>query len=59
MTGLIIYLIGIVFALIISLRLMYKEPIKTDIQYDMLVPACLLSWVFVVLALWKLRNKVF
>lgn len=59
MIGLTIYLIGTIVAFIICLRLIHKEQYKSDLQYDMLAPACLLSWIFVGLALWKLRDKIF
>ena len=54
-----IYLIGMIIAFIICLRLIYKEQNKTNLQYDMIAPACLLSWIFVGLALWRLRDKIF
>jgi len=59
MIGLTIYLIGAIVAFIICLRLIYKEQYKSNLQYDMLAPSCLLSWIFVVMALWRLRDKIF
>ena len=59
MIGTTIYLIGMIVAFIICLRLIYKEQNKTNLQYDMIAPCCIMSWIFVVLALWKLRNKIF
>ena len=59
MAGLTIYLIGAIVAFIICLRLIYKEQHKYEIQYDMIAPCCIMSWIFVGLALWKLRDKIF
>lgn len=52
------YLIGVLIAFILGCRLIYKEPDKKNLQYGMIVPLTLLSWISVVLILWKLRNKL-
>ena len=60
MIGSILYLIGMIAAFIMCLRLIRKERFEEpNLQYDMLAPACLLSWIFVGLELWKLRDKIF
>jgi hypothetical protein len=52
------YLIGAVIALILGCRLLYKETDKKNLQYGMLIPLILMSWISVVLILWKLRHKL-
>ena len=53
-----IYFIGLVIAFILGCRLLYKERNKKDIQYDMIAPLTLMSWVSVFLILWKCKDKL-
>ena len=56
----IIYLIGCFIAFLLGIRLLYKEEHKKEkeIQYGMLAPLTLMSWISVFLILWKLRDKL-
>ena len=58
----IIYLIGSLIALILGCRLLYKEECKLiyskekkrTLQYGMLAPLIIMSWISVFLILWKI-----
>ena len=52
------YIIGTVIALMLGYRLLYKEKDKKDLQYEMLIPLTLMSWISVFLILWKLNHKL-
>lgn len=62
----IIYLIGCFIALLLGLRLLYKEECRLiyskkkerTLQYEMLAPLTIMSWISVFLILWKLRDKL-
>jgi hypothetical protein len=57
----IIYLIGCFIALLLGIRLLYKEEYNSkekEIQYGMLAPLTLMSWFSVFMILWKLRDKL-
>lgn len=62
----IIYLIGCFIALLLGMRLLYKEECKLiyskekekTLQYGMLAPLILMSWFSVFMILWKLRDKL-
>lgn len=53
----IFYLIGVLIAFLLGLRLIYKDKNKT-IRYDIICPLAILSWISVVFILWKLRDKL-
>jgi len=42
---------------ILGLILMFKEEDKKNAQYEMIAPMALLSWITVVLILWKYKDK--
>ena len=58
----IIYLIGCFIALLLGIRLLYKEERKKKkektLQYGMLAPLTLMSWFSVFMVLWKLRDRL-
>ena len=54
---LIIYNIGAIIALILGLILLFKEEDKHYLQAGMIAPMTLLSWITIVLLVWKYRNK--
>ena len=54
----IFYLIGVLIAFILGCRLIYKESNKKNLQYEMIAPLAIMSWVSVILILWKLRHKL-
>ncbi len=59
----IIYLIGCFIALLLGIRLLYKEGCNSKekektLQYGMLAPLTLMSWFSVFMILWKLRDKL-
>ena len=54
---LIIYNIGAIIALILGLILLFKEKDKYYLQVGIIAPMTLLSWITVVLLIWKYRNK--
>lgn len=54
---LIIYNIGAIIALILGLILLFKEEDKHYLQVGIIAPMTLLSWITVVLLIWKYRNK--
>jgi hypothetical protein len=55
-----IYLIGCFIAFLLGMRLLYKEERKKEkeIQYGMLAPLTLMSWISVFIILWKIRDKL-
>lgn len=52
------YMIGVLIAFLLGCRLLYKEKDKKNLQYGMIAPLALMSWISVVLILWKLRYKL-
>ena len=62
----IIYLIGCFIALLLGIRLLYKEERKKEkekekektLQYGILAPLTLMSWFSAFMVLWKLRDKL-
>ena len=52
------YLIGVLIAFILGCRLIHNEKEKIKVQYGMIAPLALMSWISVVLILWKLRHKL-
>lgn len=57
----IIYLIGCFIALLLGIRILYKEECNSkekEIQYGMLAPLTLMSWFSVFMILWKLKDKL-
>ena len=62
----IIYLIGCFIALLLGLRLLYKEECRLifskekerTLQYGILAPLTLMSWISVFMILWKIRDKL-
>jgi hypothetical protein len=54
----IIYLIGCFIALILGIRLLYKEKNNDDIDTSVMAPLIIMSWISVFMILWKLRDKL-
>lgn len=54
----IIYLIGCFIALLLGIRLLYKEKNNDDIDMSVIAPLIIMSWISVFLILWKLRDKL-
>ena len=54
----IIYLIGCFIALLLGMRLLYKERNNDDIDTSIIAPLIIMSWISVFLILWKLRDKL-
>ena len=54
----IIYLIGCFIALLLGIRLLYKEKNNDDIDTSVIAPLIIMSWISVFLILWKLRDKL-
>jgi len=54
----IIYLIGCFIALLLGIRLLYKEKNNDDIDMSIIAPLIIMSWISVFLILWKLRDKL-
>ena len=54
----IIYLIGCFIALLLGMRLLYKEKNNDDIDVSVIAPLIIMSWISVFLILWKLRDKL-
>lgn len=52
------YTIGCFIALLLGCRLFYKEKDKDNAQIGMIIPLILLSWISVILILWKLKDKL-
>lgn len=55
----IFYIIGVLIAFILGCILIYKEKNKENLQYGMIAPLALLSWISVILILWKFRKFLF
>ena len=53
----IIYLIGVIIAFILGIFLIVKEERKDNLEYSMIAPLMLLSWISVILILWR-RDKL-
>ena len=51
------YVIGVIISFILGCILMFKEEDKKNAQYGMIAPMALMSWITVVLILWKYRDK--
>ena len=49
----IIYIIGVIIAFILGIILISKEEKKDDLEYGMMAPLMLLSWISVILILWR------
>jgi hypothetical protein len=54
----IIYLTGCFIALILGIRLLYKERNNKDIDTSVIAPLVILSWISVFIILWKIRDKL-
>lgn len=54
----IIYLIGCLIALLLGIRLLYKEKNNNEIDTSVIAPLIIMSWISVFLILWKLRDKL-
>ncbi len=54
----IIYLIGCFIALLLGIRLLYKERNNEEIDTSVIAPLVIMSWISVFLILWKLRDKL-
>lgn len=54
----IIYLIGCFIALLLGMRLLYKEENNDDIDTSVIAPLIIMSWISVFLILWKLKDKL-
>lgn len=54
----IIYLIGCFIALLLGMRLLYKERNNDDIDSSVITPLIIMSWVSVFMILWKIRDKL-
>jgi len=54
----IIYLIGCFIALILGIRLLYKERNNKDIDASVMAPLVIMSWISVFIILWKIRDKL-
>lgn len=52
------YLIGCFIALILGLRLLYKEKNNNEINTSVIAPLVIMSWISVFLILWKIRDKL-
>lgn len=52
------YMIGVLIAFVLGCRLLYNERKRKNLQYGMIIPLALMSWISVFLILWKLRNKL-
>ena len=54
----IVYLIGCFIALLLGMRLLYKERDNEDIDTSVMAPLIIMSWISVFLILWKIRDKL-
>lgn len=54
----IIYLTGCFIAMILGIRLLYKERNNDDIDTSVIAPLIIMSWISVFLILWKIRDKL-
>ena len=52
------YLIGCFIALILGLRLLYKEKNNNEINTSVIAPLVIMSWISVFMILWKIRDKL-
>ena len=52
------YLIGCFVALILGIRLLYKERNNKDIDTSVMAPLVIMSWISVFMILWKIRDKL-
>ena len=52
------YTIGMIIAFLLGCRLYYKEKDKTYSQIGMIAPLTIMSWISVVLIIWKFRDKL-
>lgn len=48
-----IYTVGMVIAFILAIILFINEPESNELQSEMVAPIALLSWVSVILIIWK------
>ena len=53
-----IYLTGCFIALILGIRLLYKEKDNDDIDTSVIAPLVIMSWISVFVILWKIRDKL-
>ena len=53
-----IYLIGCFIAMILGIRLLYKERNNEDIDTSVMAPLVIMSWISVFMILWKIRDKL-
>lgn len=53
-----IYLIGCFIALVLGMRLLYKEKDNDEIDTSVIAPLVIMSWISVILILWKIRDKL-
>lgn len=53
-----IYLTGCFIALILGIRLLYKEKDNDDIDTSVIAPLVIMSWISVFMILWKIRDKL-
>lgn len=54
----IIYLIGCFIALLLGIRLLYKERNNSDNDLSIIIPLIIMSWISVFVILWKIRDKI-
>lgn len=54
----IIYLIGCFIALVLGIRLLYKEKNNEDIDSSIIAPLIIMSWISVFVILWKIKDKL-
>lgn len=52
------YVIGMIIAFLLGCRLYYKEKDKIYSQVGMIAPLTIMSWISVVLILWKFKDKL-
>ena len=52
------YVIGMIVAAIIAVLLLYLEDDKSNLQCGMIGPIAFLSWIFVVIALYHYRKRL-
>ena len=53
-----IYLTGCFIALILGIRLLYKERNNVDVDSSIIAPLVIMSWISVFMMLWKIRDKI-
>lgn len=54
----IIYLIGCFIALVLGIRLLYKERDNRNLDTSVIAPLVIMSWISVFMILWKIRDKL-